>query len=134
MSNDKLKEEKKFNPKGQDSKRKSVVHKIFKSMFNGFKKAVFESRAVKHAAQFIKELKEIAKYGQKKYNHDIAKMIEDVERPKFDFPARWTTKIIVNSDGTTIQEKIDEMDIYIWKKDYELILSQKTNLPRKRSK
>ena len=40
-------------------------------------------------------------------------------------------KIVVNPDGTTTQEKVDEMDIYIWKKDYELIHSQKADFTEK---
>ena len=58
-------------------------------------------------------------------------MIKDVECSKFDFPARLTPKIIVNSDGTMTQEKIHEMYIYIWKKDYELVHSQKANFTEK---
>ena len=124
MSSKEIKEEKNFNPKGQDGKRKSVVYKTFKGKVEGLEEAIFESRAVKHAAQFTKTLEEIAKYVQKKYNSDVAKMMKDVERPKFDFPARPVTKIVVNSDGTTTQEKINEMDIFIWKKNYELVHSQ----------
>ena len=42
---------------------------------------MFKSGAVKHAAQFTKTLEEITKYGQVKYNGDVARMIKNVERP-----------------------------------------------------
>ena len=51
----------------------------------------------------------------KKYNGDIAKMIKDVERPEFDFPVHPVSKTIMNPDGLMTQEKIEEMDIYVWK-------------------
>ena len=54
-----------------------------------------------------------------------------MECQKFDLPAHPTPKIIVNSDGTTTWEEIDEMDIYVWKKDYELIHSQKADFTEK---
>ena len=78
-----------------------MVYKAFKSKVDGLEEAVIESGAVKHAAQFTKTLEEIAKYVQKKYNSNVAKMIKHVERPKFDFPACPTPTIIFNSDGTT---------------------------------
>ena len=28
---------------------------------------------------------------------------------------------VMNVDGTMTQEKCDEMDVYVWKKDYELV-------------
>ena len=31
----------------------------------------------------------------------------------------------MNSDGTATQMKIDEVDIYLWKKDYELVHNMK---------
>ena len=48
------------------AKGNSVFYKAFKSKVYGLEVAVFESRAVKHVAQFTKTLKEIAKYFQKK--------------------------------------------------------------------
>ena len=44
-------------------------------------------------------------------------MINDVERPTFDFPVHPVSKTITSPDGRTTQEKIDKMDNYIWKKD-----------------
>ena len=66
-------------------------------------------------------LEEIANYAQKKYNSDVKKMIKDMEFPIFKFPVRPVPKIILNPDGTTTQEKIDEMDIYLRRKNYELV-------------
>ena len=37
----------------------------------------------------------------------------------------------LNLDGTTTQEKVDEMDIYMWKKDYELIHNKKAEFIEK---
>ena len=61
MNNQEMKGEKKFNAKGRDGKRKTSVYKPFKSKVEGLEDAVFESGAVKHAAQF----EEIANYIQK---------------------------------------------------------------------
>ena len=86
---------------------------------------------MEHAARFNKTLEEIANHVQKKCNRDVAKMIEDVERPVFEFPARPLPKTILNSNGTITQEKVDEMDIYVWKKDYKLIHSKKAEFIEK---
>ena len=61
MSNDEVKEEKKFIAKGRDGKQKRTHYKPFKSKFEGLDDAVFESGAVKRAPQFTKTLNEIAK-------------------------------------------------------------------------
>ena len=90
---------------------------------------MFKSEAVKHAAQFTKMLDKIANYVQKKYNNDIAKKIKDVECPIFKFSICSVLKISTNPDGTTTQEKIDEMDIYMWKKDYKLVEKEKRVFP-----
>ena len=45
----------------------------------------------------------------KKYNSDVAKIIKDVERPTFNFPVHPVSRTISNPDGTTTQEKIDEI-------------------------
>ena len=108
-----------------------MIYKAFRSKIDGLEDAVFESGAVKHAAQFTKTLEEIANYVQRKYNSDVAKMIKDVERPVFEFPPRPLPKTIVNPDGTITTEKVDEMDIYIWKKGYELSHSKKAELIEK---
>ena len=65
MSTKDVKEEKKFIVKGWDGKQKPTVYKPFKSKVKGLKDTVFESGAVKHAAQFMKILEEIANYVQK---------------------------------------------------------------------
>ena len=79
---------------------------------------------MEHSTQFTKTSEKITKYIQKKYDSDVAKMRKDLEHPKFDFPVHPVPRIIMNTDGMTTQEKIDEMDIYVWKKDYELIHNQ----------
>ena len=61
----------------------------------------------------------------------MAKTIKDVECPIFNFPAHPVPKIIANPDGTRTQQKVNKMDIYIWKKDYELICSQKADFIKK---
>ena len=58
-------------------------------------------------------------------------MIKDVACPKFEFPVRPVSKTIMNPDGTMTQEKIDEMDIYVWKKDYELLHNWKAEFVEK---
>ena len=85
MSAEDIKEEKKFVAKGQDGKQKSSLYKPFKSKVEGLEDAVFESGAVRHAAQFTKTLGEIANYVQKKHNSNFAKTIKDMERPTFKF-------------------------------------------------
>ena len=76
-------------------------------------------------------LEEIAKDIQKKDNNIVAKMIKDVECPQFNFPVHQVPQTITNADGTMTQEKIDKMDIYVWKKDYELIHKQKAEFIEK---
>ena len=58
-------------------------------------------------------------------------MIKDIECPKFEFPVRPVSKTIMNPDGTIAQEKIVEMDIYVWKKDYELVHDHKAEFEEK---
>ena len=105
--------------------------KTFKSKVKGLEDAIFQIWAVKHAAQFTKVLEETAKYIQKKYNCNIAKMIKDVECPLFKFPKCPVPWVITYVDGMMTQEKIDKMDIYVWKMDYELIQSQKADFTEK---
>ena len=57
----KIKEEKKPATKSHKNKKKKSVYKAFKCKVKGLKDTMFESGAVKHAAQFTKSLKEIAK-------------------------------------------------------------------------
>ena len=97
------------------------MHKTFKTKIEGLQDIVVESGAVKHAAQFTKMLENIAKYVQVKYNSDIARMIKDVELAEFNFPEHPVPWVISNEDETSTQEKIDEIDINIWKKDYVMV-------------
>ena len=60
-------------------------------------------------------------------------MINDVEHPTFDFPVRSVSKTITSPDGTTTQEKNDEMDIYVWRKDYELVHGRKAESSKKKN-
>ena len=53
----------------------------------------------------MKTLEEIADYVQKKCNSNMAKMIKNVECPKFDFPAHPVPKFVVHSVGRMTQEK-----------------------------
>ena len=54
-----------------------------------------------------------------------------MERPTFNFSVRPVPRTIRNPDGTIMQEKNDEMDIYMWKKDYELVHSKKAKFTEK---
>ena len=58
-------------------------------------------------------------------------MIKDNKCPTFDFPVYLVSKTIMSPDQTTMQEKIDEIDIYIWKKDYELVHRRKAEFIEK---
>ena len=58
-------------------------------------------------------------------------MINDMECPTFDFPVRPVSKTVMSPDKTTRQEKIDEMDIYIWKNDYGLVHNRKAEFIEK---
>ena len=106
-------------------------YKTFKCKVEGLEGAIFESGAVKHSAQFTKILKETGRYVQEQYIGNAAKTINDIERRNFEFPAHSVPQIITYPDGLMTQEKIDEMDIYLWKKDYELVLSQKAKFTEK---
>ena len=131
MGAEDVKEEKKITVKGWEGKQKLTVYKPFKRKVECLESAVFKSGAVKHAAQFMKMLEEITNYIQKKYNSDVVKMIKDMEYPTFEFPVWSVPRIILNPDGTSIQEKIDKMDIYVWKKDYELVHNKKAKFKKK---
>ena len=61
MSNKEIKEEKRFIAKGQEGRWKMMQDKLSNKV-EGLEDAVFESGAVKHAAQFMKTLEEISKY------------------------------------------------------------------------
>ena len=50
---------------------------------------------------------------------------------KIWFPSMSDPKTIVKSDGTMTQEIVEEMDIYVWKKDYELVHSHKAYFTEK---
>ena len=54
-----------------------------------------------------------------------------MERPTFDFPVHPVSETIMNPNGATAQEKIDKIDMYIWKKDYELVHSRKAEFTKK---
>ena len=49
----------------------------------------------------------------------------------FNFPERPVPRVVTNINGTLMHEKIDEMDIYIWKKDYELVHNRKVDFIEK---
>ena len=57
MSNDEIKEEKKFIAKGEGGKWKMTQYKTFKNKVEGLKDAIFENRAVKSVAQFTRHSK-----------------------------------------------------------------------------
>ena len=109
-----------------------MVYKTFKSKVEDLEEAVFKSRAVKHTAQFTKTLKEITKYVQKKYNSDMAKMIKDVECPKFDFPAHPVPKIVVNPDRTMTQEKLTRWIPTSGKRTMNSFIVERLISPRKK--
>ena len=50
-----------------------------------------------------------------------------MEHLEFNFPEHLVPLVVTNEDGTSTQEKIDKMDMYIWKKDYELLHKRKTD-------
>ena len=62
MSAKDIKEEKKFITKGQDDKQKLIVYKPFKNKVEGLEDEVFQSGAVKNAAQFTEMLEDITNY------------------------------------------------------------------------
>ena len=47
------------------------------------------------------------------------------------FPVHPIPKIVTNPDATMTQEKVDEIDIYIWKKAYDLVHSRKAGFTKK---
>ena len=77
----------------------------------GLEGDIFENGAVIHPTQFTKTLKELANYVQVKYSSNVARMIQNVERPVFKYPTR-----CIGS-----QEKVGEMAIFIWRKDNEKV-------------
>ena len=55
----------------------------------------------------------------------MAKMKREVECLIFTFLKLPWLQIIMDMDGESTQEKINEMNVYIWKENYELIHKQK---------
>ena len=111
--NSEIKEEKKRVIKGRDDKKRRPTYKAFKSKVVELKDAVFESRSVKRAALFTKTLEEIADYVQVKYKNDVARMIREVEQPVFKFPRQPTAQITTDTNGNPIQERFNEMEMYL---------------------
>ena len=58
-------------------------------------------------------------------------MIKNVECPHFKFPEHPVPLIVPNMVGLMMQERIGEMDVYVWKKDYELVHGQKAEFNKK---
>ena len=58
-------------------------------------------------------------------------MIKDVEQLEFNISEHAKPQVVKNKDGISTQEKIDEIDINIWKKDYELVQKTKADLIKK---
>ena len=58
--------------KSWENKKKASVYKTFKSNIEGLEDAMCESRAVNHAAQFMKMLQEIEKFVQMKFSINVA--------------------------------------------------------------
>ena len=59
-------------------------------------------------------------------------MIKDMKHSQFDFLVCPVQSIIANPDGTITKEKINEMDVYLWKNDYELVHNRKSEFIKKR--
>ena len=97
------------------------LHIRYLKKVKGLKDTVFESVSVKHAVQFT----------QITLNSDVARMIRDVECPVFKFPKQPLAQIITDPNGKLIQERFNEMEMYIWKKDYELVHKQRAEFEEK---
>ena len=76
---------------------------------------------MKHAAKFTKTLGDITNYVQTKYNSNAARMIQDVERPLFTYTTLPVGCLVTLSHRMTTQEKVNEIDVYVWKKGFEKI-------------
>ena len=63
--------------------------------------------------------------------NDIVRMIRDVTRPTLMHPRRLEDPDITVPNGTMTKGKVDEMDIEVWKKDYEKV-HQKANFKKKK--
>ena len=113
-------EEKKLTSQVQENRKKgSMPSKLFKGKTEGLEDAIFESGAVRHAAQFTKTVEALADYVQVKFNADVATAIRDIERPAILMPKLPMKKKIVKEDGTTIEEEFNEVEVFMWKKEYE---------------
>ena len=79
MTNNMIKDEIKHITKSQEGKQRTSQYKGIKNKIGGLKDAMFESRAVKCAAQFTMMLEGIIEYIQIKYNNNVARVNRDVE-------------------------------------------------------
>ena len=113
-------EDKKQVASGHDPRWKSeLALKPFKSSIVGCEGKIFESDAVKNAAQFTKTFEAIADYVQINFNSDIAEAVWKVERPIFTMPEKPKRKTMINNQGKMITVEPDKIDIFKWKKDFE---------------
>ena len=107
---------KKFIAQSRDGKRKTIQYKSFKSKVEGWKMQFSKVAMWNMPPNSPKRLRRYRSM-LKKYDSDVAKMMKDVERPKLKLPVCPVPWTVMNPDGTVTQEKIDEMDVYVWKKD-----------------
>ena len=110
---------------------KIIIIQAFKSKIDGLENAVFKSGAMKHAAQFTKMLEKNCKVHAEDIQQQCGKYDKGHGMPNFWVSSMTSTKTILNLDGTTTQEKVDKMDIYMLKKDYELIHNKKAEFIKK---
>ena len=113
-------EDKKPAQREQESRRRgAMTYKQFKGEVIGLEEYAYESRAVKHAAQFTKISEAIANYVQVNYNTEVANAIRKLARPKFEMPSKPEHKKIISEDGKVTFEDYDEVDIFMWKKRHK---------------
>ena len=54
-----------------------------------------------------------------------------MERPVFKFPQKPMSQVITNANGNPIQERLNKMEMYIWKKDYKFVHKQMAEFKEK---
>ena len=58
-------------------------------------------------------------------------MIWDVERPVFKYPTRPIGCMVILSNRSSTQEKVDKTDIFVWKEDFKKVHSKESMFEEK---
>ena len=91
------------------------INNSCKSQIYQIEEDVFKVRVMRHVAQFIWLLLNIADYMQIKLNNNILEAVRKMAKPSFEYPVK--PKTVYDGAGNSIKVKPDEMEIFICRKN-----------------